>query len=305
MSSSGIRRCRKAGKIMETRWLYHTSETFPTLVEESKGVCVIPMGCVEKHGLHLPLGQDIIQASYITHMASQLETVCVFPDFTFGDYCNAAPCQPAGTITLPVETETLLLEQLCEQISRNGMKKILILNAHGGNKVWLSTFLRKMYNTKHDFVLGVIFIDLPAPHKMAQVLLEKGSGALDGLTPEDEALILKYHKQSMKLGHGCFSETAFMMGIAPEAVHLERLGIECGLPNHKTDYLKEVGLRIVNDGWDVEYPNNYDGDDPVGCNERIGKVALRMEAERVAHAFKVFKEDENVLKWHAEMQKGW
>ncbi|MBQ2757495.1 MAG: creatininase family protein, partial [Clostridia bacterium] len=191
------------------------------------------------------------------------------------------------------------------QISRNGMKKILILNAHGGNKTWLSTFMRQMYNKKHDFVIGVIFIDLPAPHKLAQTLLTEGSGAVPELTPEDEALILKYHKQSMKLGHGCFGETAYMMGIAPESVRLDRLGIESGRSSHAADYLKDVGIQIADYGWSQNYPNNYDGDDPVGCNERIGKVALRMEAERVAHAFKVFKEDENVLKWHAEMQKGW
>ena len=43
---------------METRWLYTTSENFPALVEASKEVCVVPLGCVEKHGLHLPLGTD-------------------------------------------------------------------------------------------------------------------------------------------------------------------------------------------------------------------------------------------------------
>ena len=290
---------------METRWLYHTSETFPQLVEEAKGVCVIPMGCVEKHGLHLPLGQDIIQASHIAHMASQIETVCVFPDFVFGDYCVAAPNQPAGTITLPLETEMLLLEQLCEQISRNGMKKILIYNAHGGNRTWLSTFLRKIYNKKHDFVVGVVFIDLPAPHTLADILLEKGSGSLEGLTPEDEAVLLRHRAQNTLLGHGCFGETAFMMGIAPEAVHLDRLGIESGLPNHKTDYLSEAGIQIMNYGWDIEYPNNYCGHDPVDCNERIGKVALRTEAERLANAFRIFKEDENVLKWHNDIIKGW
>ena len=290
---------------METRWLYHTSETFPTLVEEAKGVCVIPMGCVEKHGLHLPLGQDIIQASHIAQMAAQMETVCVFPDFVFGDYSNAAPCQPAGTITLPVETEMLLLEQLCEQICRNGMRKILILNGHGGNVTWLSTFLRKMYNKKHDFVVGVIFIDLPAPHKMAELLLSKGSGAIPELTAEDEAILIRHHEENMKIGHACFGETAFAMGICPEHVHLDRLGIESGLPTGKPDYLKEVGLRIVNGGWDVNYPNNYDGHDPVDCNERIGKAALRIEAERVANAYRVFKEDENVLKWHDNMNKGW
>ena len=51
---------------METRWLYNTSETLPNLCEAADKTCVIPMGCVEKHGLHLPLGQDIIQASQLT-----------------------------------------------------------------------------------------------------------------------------------------------------------------------------------------------------------------------------------------------
>ena len=39
--------------------------------------------------------------------------------------------------------------------------------------------------------------------------------------------------------------------------------------------------------------------------ENVAKAALWLQAQRMANAFKVFKEDENVLKWHAEMQKGW
>ena len=70
---------------METRWLYATSDNFTELKKASKDTCIIPMGCVEKHGLHLPLGTDILQASEIAWQASQLETVCVFPDFIFGD----------------------------------------------------------------------------------------------------------------------------------------------------------------------------------------------------------------------------
>ena len=64
---------------METRWLYKTSSNFAALREESKNVCVIPMGCVEKHGLHLPLGTDILHASHIAYLASQVEPVCIFP----------------------------------------------------------------------------------------------------------------------------------------------------------------------------------------------------------------------------------
>ena len=102
---------------METRWLYTTSENFYKLRDESNLTCVIPMGCVEKHGLHLPLGTDIIHSSHIAYLASQLETVTVFPDFTFGDVSGTDFNQPEGTITLPLETIMLLLEQLCDSIS--------------------------------------------------------------------------------------------------------------------------------------------------------------------------------------------
>ena len=109
----------------------------------------------------------------------------------------------------------------------------------------------------------------------------------------------------MQIGHACMGETAQMMGIAPESVRLDRLGIESGLSTHATDYLKDVGIQIMNDGWDINYPNAYHGHDPIGCNERIGKAALRLEAERAANAFRVFKEDDNLLRWHHEMQRGW
>ena len=120
---------------METRWLYTNSMDFPKLREASNRTCVIPMGCVEKHGLHLPLGQDIMQSSHISYLASQLETVTVFPDFIFGDVCGRVPYNPVGDITLPLETLVLLLEQLCEQISLNGYDKILSKYPDGAVKI--------------------------------------------------------------------------------------------------------------------------------------------------------------------------
>ena len=291
---------------METRWLYRTAEDFDELRKASNDTCLIPMGCVEKHGLHLPLGTDIIHSSHIAHVASQMETVCVFPDFTFGDVPEAFPnTMPAGSITLPVETEMLLLEQLCEQIARHGYRKILIYNGHGGNQPWLSTFLRKLANKKRNFVLATCMMKLPVPHKMAEKILAEGRGCIPELTTEDEDLILKYHEEGMKIGHGGMSETAFIMGTAPEAVHLDRLGIESGLATGVAKYFGEAGISIRDGGWDREFPNRLSGHDPVGCNERIGKAAVRMEAERLAHAIKVYKEDENLWNWLQEDQKGW
>jgi len=128
---------------METRWLYTTSENFAALREASNRTCIIPMGCVEKHSLHCPLGTDIIKGSYVAHLASQLETVCVFPDFVFGDVPRGAHAKrPEGTICLDVRTQMLLLEQLCDEIEANGFNKILVVNSHGGNEPWLQTFAR-------------------------------------------------------------------------------------------------------------------------------------------------------------------
>ena len=283
---------------METRWLYVTSEELPSLREVSKDVCVIPMGCVEKHGLHLPLGTDILEASKIAYEASQLEHVCVFPDFIFGDVPEAYPNMPAGSITLPLETQMLLLEQLCEQIARNGFKKILLYNAHGGNQAWLRTFMRKIENKPHDYVLALVFIDDTVPHPMVERIEREGTEAFPELTEEDVLLLKKHHEAGMKTGHACMSETAFIMGCYPETVHLERLGIEDGANRHVADKYIEHGIQIRDGGWFVNHPNAFSGDDPVGCNERIGKAAIRMEAERLAKAIRFLKEDEDLIKWH-------
>ena len=290
---------------METRWLYVTSEQLGVLREVSKDTCVIPMGCVEKHGLHLPLGADIIAASAVAYEGSQLETVTVFPDYIFGDYPCGSPSRPTGAITVPLEMQMDLLEILCEQIARHGYKKILVLNGHGGNISWLAAFSRKLTNKKRDFVFATYMISLPAPHTLAEYLLEHGAGSIPELNPEDEKLLLHYHEMNMKIGHACMGETAYMMALCPDAVYMERLGIESGLNLHKTDYLRDAGIKIMDDGWDINYPNDYSGHDPIGCNERIGKAALRFEAERFAHAVKVYKNDENLLKWHEERQRGW
>ncbi|MBQ8408129.1 MAG: creatininase family protein [Clostridia bacterium] len=296
---------------METRWLYKTSSNFAQLREESKNVCVIPMGCVEKHGLHMAVGCDIIMASHIAYMASQLETFCVFPDFTFGDLPSGAPIEAEGgsmsegNITIPVEMELQLLETICHQISRNGYKKILIYNCHGGNKSLLNTFQRMLNNKKRDFVVGVVGVELQAPHNMAKMLEKNGSGSIPELTKEDEELLLRLHKENMIIGHAGFGETAYLMELAPDSFKWDKLGIESGLPTGKARAYIEAGIQLADGGWDLDFPNAYCGHDPIECNERIGKASVRIEAERLAHAARFFKEDSYLLERLAEIQKGW
>ena len=296
---------------METRWLYRTSGDFAALREESRGVCVIPMGCIEKHGLHLALGTDIILASEIAYRASKLETFCVFPDFTFGDLPNNFPIEAEGgsmsegNVTLRLETEMTLLLELCRQISRNGYKKILVYNGHGGNTSWLNAFMRKLGNVKRDFVMGVASLGLVVPHDMARYLIEHGTGSIPELTPEDEEILLRQRSEGMLSGHAGMGECALMMGVEPSAVHFDMLGKESGKPTGRAGKLRKAGIHLADEGWDINVPNAYYGDDPYGCTETIGRAAIRIETEKLARAVRAFKEDDYLLDHLKKMQKGW
>lgn len=59
-------------------WEELTADDFAEAVK-STGVCVIPMGVVEKHGNHLPLGTDMIIGRTIAEMAARLEPFVIFP----------------------------------------------------------------------------------------------------------------------------------------------------------------------------------------------------------------------------------
>ena len=269
---------------METRWLHTTSENFTALRQASSDTCIIPMGCVEKHGLHLPLGTDILQASKIAYEASKLETVCVFPDFVFGDISEDYPNKPLGNIVMPVELEMLLLEQLSEQIARNGFKKIIIYNGHGGNLPWLRSYLRRIDDKPHSYEMYLVNIRCGVMQRIAK------AKAFRGFTEEDKELALKCKENPPVDGHAGYSETAYMMATAPESVRMDRLGIVSGKSLELTKKFEEKGIYIRDNGWSINYPNCIDSEDPVGCNERIGKAALRLEAERLASVIKRIKE---------------
>ena len=81
---------------METRWLYTTSENLPLLREASKETCVIPMVCIEKHGLHLPLGTDIIEASGVAFAAHTMALIVMIAlGIGLGSALRKSPAIPA------------------------------------------------------------------------------------------------------------------------------------------------------------------------------------------------------------------
>ena len=98
-------------------WENLREEEFENAIKVSNKVCVIPMGCLEKHAQHLPVGTDTQLASYIAQKAAEIEPVVVFPGLYFGDVLGLYMWK--GTVTFSSELMQRMLTELCAEIARN------------------------------------------------------------------------------------------------------------------------------------------------------------------------------------------
>ena len=69
---------------LAVKWEELTAGDFTKAIEQSRGTCVLPFGILEKHGPHLPLGTDLINARYLALNGAQQEYAVVFPEYYFG-----------------------------------------------------------------------------------------------------------------------------------------------------------------------------------------------------------------------------
>lgn len=115
-------------------WEKLTSIEFARAIKEV-GVCIIAFGVLERHGDHLPLGTDYLNGHKLVTAASEIEEAVVFPPFYFGQIYEAK-CFP-GTLTIKPDLLLNLVQNIFDDIARNGLKKIILYNAHGGNDAFL------------------------------------------------------------------------------------------------------------------------------------------------------------------------
>src|SRR5216117_4606190 len=109
------------------------------------GTCLLPFGILEKHGLHLPLGNDLLNVRYVALNAAQQEYAIVFPEYYFGQIFEAKH-QP-GTVAYSRGLELQLLQETTDEMARNGCKKVIIVNGHGGNNSLLPYFAQSQLET--------------------------------------------------------------------------------------------------------------------------------------------------------------
>ncbi|MEA4888735.1 MAG: creatininase family protein [Clostridiaceae bacterium] len=284
-------------------WEYLREEEFSEAVKISKGVCVIPMGCLEMHGQHLPVGTDILHSSYIARKAAEIEPVCIFPDFCFGDVQGHTLHK--GGIVLTVELIQRLLTELCSEIARNGFKKILIYNGHGGNNFIIPNFIRSTQHDKKDYVVLSKNLELITPYYFIEQIDAGRRNSFPELNDEDIAAMRDYVAREQENGHGCFSETALILGSYPETVRMDRCDAVNGLSTHKADYLDSAGLSNSTRFWSIQYPNALMASSFAGLSSRIAGASVRVAAEQLAASLKVLKDENQILKWNDEWNKAW
>jgi creatinine amidohydrolase len=243
-----------------------TSPKFSKAVEAAGGVCIIPFGIIEKHGPHLPLGTDLYEARETAFAAAAKEYAIVFPPYYFGQIFEAR--HQAGTIAYSNELMWKMLEETCNELSRNGLKKIVILNGHGGNNGFLQYFCQSQLASQHDYIV-VVFTPEPS---------------------ESTAKEIKSLKKAKLDGHAGEDETSMMYYINPSLVDQAALKNESGLDQ---DRLRKMQFGYTGIWWYAKYPNHF-ASDVNTPDKKLGELLIKSDADQLAELVKFLKTDNTI-----------
>jgi creatinine amidohydrolase len=167
----------------------------------AEAIVILPVGSMEQHGPHLPVGVDTILCEGVckagAEMAEDTVPVVVAPTL----WCGMAEHHMAfgGTFTFDVPTYRAVLLAFLKSIERHGFKRVFIVNGHGGNIAALNAFLPDFARETSLRVFVATYFEL-ARSALAPVL-------------EDQTSV----------HHACEVETSLMMALAPDLVKHERL----------------------------------------------------------------------------------
>lgn len=248
------------------RWEELTGDRFPEAVKAAEGVCLLPLSCIERHAHHLPLATDMLIGRELCNRAAQLEPAVVFPDFIFTQILEAR--QFPGTIGIEPELIVRLMENACREIARNGLYKIVIVNAHGGNDNLIHFFAQIQLASPRDYVVYV---------------------ADPWFEAADDAAVRAQWETSVD-GHAGEKETSALMVIRPDLVHKDALPADDeGLPRKRLKALRDLNVD-VGVWWYADYPTHYCGDGRPATAEK-GERWLAARARGLAKVIRAIKDD--------------
>lgn len=167
-----------------------------------RAVAVLPVAAVEQHGPHLPLSVDAtllqgVIAAALPLLPAGLPALFLPPQ-NVG--LSTEHLSYPGTLTLSPATLIALWTELGECVARAGVRKLLLLNGHGGNVAPMDIVARELRQRCGLLVYGSSWFSLPLPDEVS------------GLFDAEE------HRFGI---HGGAIETSMMLHLAPATVRME------------------------------------------------------------------------------------
>lgn len=257
---------------LPARWDDLTASDFPKALEMSSQTCILPIGILEKHGPHVPIGSDLIHVREWASRATKKEYAVVFPDYFYGQI-NEARQQP-GTFSLPSKVIWDLLEATVDEIARNGFKKIVIINGHGGNPEFIRFFMQSQLNKRRDYALFFFEPGRDDAFNAKITQMRKSDLANDQHAGEKETSLISYYR--------------------PDLVQMEKAARESSVNQNRLPLPAYTAI-----GWYAKFPNHYAGEGAKG-NPELGKVYADFEIESLAKALKQIKADTKTLQLQKE-----
>ena len=242
------------------RWEELTSPEIGAL-DRDRTVVILPLGSVEQHGSHLPLGTDTILAEAVALAAAEAcgESV-VMPPPWYG--FSAHHMRFPGSITLRAETLLVLVEDVVASVVRHGFRRILIVNGHGGNNGLIDVLASTLGNTHYG---------------AARI------AALTYFTLAREAIAKLRKSKPGGMGHACEFETSMIQHLRPELVKIEQAETCYPDPGSRyltTDLLGAQAIRLYHDFGDLS-PTGTLGD-PAFASPEAGKAFFAAVAGELA-----------------------
>jgi|DewCreStandDraft_4_1066084.scaffolds.fasta_scaffold00055_53 creatinine amidohydrolase len=170
-------------------------------LDAERTVVLMPVGAIEQHGPHLPLSVDALVVGALAEAAlARAEPglpLLVLPVCPFGK--SDEHVDYPGTLTLSAATLQALWSEIGASVARAGLKKLLILNGHGGQVATAQIVARDLRIRHRMLVASCLWPQLGLP---------------EGILPADE----------LRFGiHAGALETALVQAIRPELVRADRL----------------------------------------------------------------------------------
>ncbi len=255
------------------RWEEQTGKTFVEAVERAQGVCILPIGVVEYHGPHLPLGTDMLHSHAVACAAADQEPALVYPAYHFG--LNTETKHFPGGIVLRDRLLFDLLENICDEISRNGLKKIILLSGHGGNRYFLPLFQQLLLDKGKDYVTYTF---------------SHSAGSRE---------IEKQIMQSEVDGHAGERETSLALAVNPQLVRLDLLEERDRWP----DQQRQQHLRNMQTAtdWVARFPEHCTGDPRLATAEK-GQAVFEAQVASLVEQLRQIKQDSAAPAIYAEFQ---